>query len=104
MQKRLLSLFHDARTLEEEQGVNILYLAMGVLKWFEDDNSDVERYAPLILVPVSLERGSANERFKLRWRNEDITANLSLQAKMKEDFGLVIPDLSEDDDLDIRPT
>ena len=71
-----------------------------MLKWFEDDNSDVERYAPLILVPVSLERGSANERFKLRWRDEDITANLSLQAKMKADFGLVIPDLSEDDDLD----
>src|SRR5579872_6182181 len=101
LQKRLLSLFHDARTLEEEQGVNILYLAMGVLKWFEDDNSDIERYAPLILVPFSLERGSANERFKLRWRNEDITANLSLQAKMNEDFGLVIPDLSEDDELDV---
>ncbi len=101
LQKRLLSLFHDAKTLEEEQGVNILYLAMGVLKWFEDDNSDLERYAPLILVPVSLERGSANERFKLRWRDEDITANLSLQAKMKAEFGLVIPDLSEDDELDV---
>ncbi len=102
LQKRLLSLFLDAKTLEEEQGVNILYLAMGALKWFEDDNSDVERYAPLILVPVSLERGSANERFKLRWRDEDITANLSLQAKMKADFGLVIPDVLEDDDLDIN--
>jgi very-short-patch-repair endonuclease len=102
LQKRLLSLFHDAKTLEEEQGVNILYLAIGVLKWFEDDNSSVERYAPLILVPVSLERGSANERFKLRWRDEDITANLSLQAKMKAEFGLVIPDLSEDDDLDVN--
>lgn len=102
LQKRLLSLFLDAKTLEEEQGVNILYLAIGMLKWFEDDNSDVERYAPLILVPVSLERGSANERFKLRWRDEDITANLSLQAKMKAEFGLVIPDLSEDDDLDVN--
>ncbi|HVB25807.1 MAG TPA: DUF3320 domain-containing protein [Ktedonobacteraceae bacterium] len=101
LQKRQLSLFYDAKTLEEEQGVNILYLAMGVLKWFEDDNSDVERYAPLILVPVSLERGSANEYFKLRWRDEDITANLSLQAKMRAEFGLVIPDLSEDDELDI---
>lgn len=101
LQKRLLSLFHDAKTLEEEQGVNILYLVMGILKWFEDDNSDVERYAPLILIPVSLERGSANERFKLRWRDEDITANLSLQAKMKAEFGLVIPDLSEDDELDV---
>ena len=102
LQKRLLSLFLDAKTLEEEQGVNILYLAVGMLKWFEDDNSDVERYAPLILVPVSLERGTANEIFKLRWRDEDISANLSLQAKMKAEFGLVLPDLSEDDDLDVN--
>ena len=102
LQKRLLSLFLDANTLEEEQGVNILYLAIGLLKWFEDDNSDVERYAPLILVPVSLERGSANERFKLRWRDEDITANLSLEAKMKAEFGLVFADVPEDDDLDVN--
>src|SRR4051812_37942497 len=27
LQKRLLELYHDARTLEEEQGVNVLFLA-----------------------------------------------------------------------------
>jgi very-short-patch-repair endonuclease len=101
LQKRLLTLYYDAQTFEEEQGVNILYLAIGMLKWFEDDNSEKERYAPLILVPVSLERGTATERFKLRWREEDIAANLSLQAKMKAEFGLIIPDLPQDDDLDV---
>ena len=29
LQKRLLDIWYDARTLEEEQGVNILYLAFG---------------------------------------------------------------------------
>jgi len=38
--KRLLDIWYDARTLEEEQGVNILYLGLGLLKWFEDDKSD----------------------------------------------------------------
>ena len=33
LQKRLLDLYGDARTLEEEQGVNVLYLALGMLKW-----------------------------------------------------------------------
>ena len=42
LQKRLLDIWYDARTLEEEQGVNILYLGLGLLKWFEDDKSDVE--------------------------------------------------------------
>ena len=101
LQKRLLSLYYDAITFEQEQGVNILYLALGMLKWFESDSSDVERYAPLVLVPVSLERGSAAERFKIKWRNEEPAANLSLQAKMKVDFNLIIPDLPEDDDFDI---
>ena len=47
------------KTPEEEQGVNILYLAFGLLKWFEDDKSDTERFAPLVLLPVRLERSSA---------------------------------------------
>ena len=48
LQKRLLSLYFDARTHQEEQGVNILYLAMGFLRLYEDDESDRARWAPLI--------------------------------------------------------
>ena len=38
LQKKLLSIARDARTAEEEQGINILYLAMGFLTWFENEN------------------------------------------------------------------
>src|SRR3979411_2818995 len=34
LQNRLLALYRDARLIMEEQGVNILYLALGRLKWF----------------------------------------------------------------------
>jgi hypothetical protein len=34
VQKRLLDIYCDARTLEEEQGVNILFLGLGTHKWF----------------------------------------------------------------------
>lgn len=101
LQKRLLSLFYDAKTFEEEQGVNILYLAVGMLKWYEAPSSDDARFAPLLLIPVSLERGTAAERFKLRWRNEECATNLSLQAKMKAEFGLALPDLATDEDVDV---
>src|ERR1043165_541827 len=40
LQARLFALFHDARPMMEEQGVNILYLALGYLKWFEADHAD----------------------------------------------------------------
>lgn len=48
LQKRLLDLYVDARTLEEEQGVNILYLALGTLKWIDPANVENVRYAPVI--------------------------------------------------------
>ncbi len=54
LQKRLLDLYHDSKTLEEEQGVNILYLTLGTLKWIDPNNKEKIRYAPLILIPVSL--------------------------------------------------
>ncbi len=98
LQKRLLDLYLDARTLQEEQGVNILYLALGMLKWFEDEKSEKERFAPLILLPVTLDRGSAGERFKLRWLQEEPAANLSLGALMKRQFGLELPQFTEGDE------
>lgn len=56
LQKRLLDLYADARTLEEEQGVNILYLALGTLKWIDPTNATLIRHAPLVLLPVRLGR------------------------------------------------
>lgn len=102
LQKRLLGMFYDARTIIEEQGVNILYLALGMLRWFEDEKSEVERFAPLLLLPVKLERKSASERFALSWIQEDLADNLSLAAKLKADFGLVLPSLPESDQLDTQ--
>ncbi len=101
LQKRLLDIWYDARTLEEEQGVNILFLAFGLLKWFEDDKSNVERFAPLVLLPVRLERSSAADRFHLVWRTEPPSPNVSLQAKMDSEFGLKIEDFGDEDDVDI---
>jgi very-short-patch-repair endonuclease len=101
LQKRLLDIWYDARTLEEEQGVNILYLALGLLRWFEDDKSEVERAAPLVLLPVRLERTSAADRFQLVSRGEPPSPNLSLQAKMDGEFGLKIEDFGDEDDVDI---
>ena len=46
LQKRLLKLSRDARAAEEEQGINILFLAIGFLRWFEDSKSDVLREGP----------------------------------------------------------
>lgn len=100
LQKRLLDLYYDARTLEEEQGVNILFLALASLKWVDPINPANIRYAPLILIPVALERGNAAEKFKLRWRQEDAAANLSLEAYLDRVHGIKLPAFEASDDFD----
>lgn len=101
LQTRLLNTFYFARTSIEEQGVNILYLALGMLKWYEKGNVTDPRLAPLILVPVNLERSSASERFRLRYSGSDIGSNLSLQAKMSAEFSISIPDLDDQEEMDV---
>ena len=98
LQKRLLAMYYDARTFEEEQGVSILYLAVGFLKWFESPTSNKERFAPLLLIPVELERQTAASRFRVRVRDEDIATNLSLQAKLTADFGVTLPNVPDLED------
>ena len=99
LQKKLLKLFYDARTFEEEQGVNTLYLAIGFVKWFEDEKSKIQRQSPLILVPVQLERKSVGTRFSVRWDEGEIATNLSLQAKLKHMFGIELPDIPESEEF-----
>ncbi len=100
LQRRLLDLYSDARTLEEEQGVNILFLTLGSLKWVDPTNKENVRYAPLILIPVSLERGSAAERFKLKLRQEDIASNLSLEAFLDRVHSLRLPAFEPGEEFD----
>lgn len=97
LEKRLLNTYYTARTSLEEQGTNILYLALGMLTWYEAESSEKPRQAPLVLVPVQLERGTVAERFKLRYSGAEIESNLSLQAKLRDSFGLLLP-LSEFDE------
>ena len=100
LQKRLLNTYYTARTAIEEQGVTTLYLALGMLQWYESESSDILRRAPLILIPVEISRTSVRASFRIHYTEEDIGTNLSLQEKLKSEFGLQFPDLPDADDLE----
>lgn len=95
--KKLLKIAREAKTAEEEQGVNILYLALGFLTWFEDQNSTVAREAPLVLLPVELVRNSRTSTYDLRLRDDELITNLPLQQRLNEDFGMKLPTIETDD-------
>lgn len=90
LQKRLFYINQQARSVLEEQGYNILYLALGFLEWTENSDPETKRKAPLILIPVELERKKVKGSFKLRWTGEDIIPNISLQEKLLEQ-GVELP-------------
>ncbi|OZC02389.1 DUF3320 domain-containing protein [Rubricoccus marinus] len=101
LQSRLLASFYTARTIMEEQGVSVLYLALGMLEWYESESASKTRCAPLLLVPVELTRTDVRARFRVKHSGEDVGGNLTLQAKLKGDFGITIPLPDPEEDLDV---
>lgn len=99
LDRRLLALIDDTATLMQEQGVNVLYLAIGFLKWFEPAVPETARYAPLLLIPVTLERGRGGKRYTLTWNDGEIETNLTLKVRLKSDFGILLPDVPATEDL-----
>ena len=98
LQKKLTRLYREARTLEEEQGVNILFLAMGFLHWYEDDEFKILREGPLVLIPVSLVRDTKRSTFTLKVREDDITTNLPLAERLLDQEGIFLPEIPEGED------
>ncbi len=100
LETRLRGIHNKARTAIEESGTNILFLAFGFLEWYESPTSEKEHIAPLYLVPVQLERGSLDRKtgtynYSLTYTGEDLLPNLSLREKLRQDFGMALPDLDD---------
>jgi very-short-patch-repair endonuclease/DNA polymerase III delta prime subunit len=95
LDKKLLKINTEAETYYQEQGIDVLYIALGFLSWYDSENSDIERKAPLILIPVNLNRFSAQERFKLKYTEVDLGTNLTLKAKLKTDFTIELPEFDD---------
>jgi len=96
--RRRLRIAGSAKTAEEEQGVNILYLAIGFLRWRESASSEVQREAPLILLPVRLVRNERTSTYDILCRDEDIATNLPLSERLRQDFGISLPEVEETED------
>jgi KaiC/GvpD/RAD55 family RecA-like ATPase len=99
LQLRLRRLRRDRLTSQEEQGIHTLFLAVAFLRWKEKSQfggEEDEYLAPIILVPVELDRKSVDDPYFIRLSEEDIVANPALIFKLKTDFGIALPELPEE--------
>ena len=90
LRKSLTHLYRTAKTSMEENGANTLYLAVGLLKWFETPSSLKPRYAPILLVPVEIVRKSASSGYVIRSRDEDTMLNITMLELLRQMFDINI--------------
>lgn len=88
LSRAVKELYRSARTALEENGANTLYLAMGLLRWYETARSTRARYAPVILLPVEMVRKSAAQGYVLRLRDDEPQENITMLEKLRQDFGI----------------
>lgn len=88
LESRLTELYRGARTNLQEGGSNTLFLALGFLTWTREGKEGQRYRAPLILVPVTLERKSARSGFTLVLHDDEPRFNPTLQEMLRQDFEL----------------
>lgn len=104
--KRLSSYYHradldsilqyihkNAKVSIEENGSSTLYLAMGLLKWYDRKTPDQARYAPILLLPVELSRRSSLSKFQLKGREEESMINITLLEYLRQEYQINIAGL-----------
>ena len=104
--KRLKDLYRAYKASLEENGANSLFLALGLLRWYEGNASLKPRYAPLILIPINMVRKSAAQGYVIRLSDDEPQMNITLLEMLKQDFGITIQGLdplpSDEHGVDIR--
>lgn len=102
----ITALYRAAKLSLEENGANTLFIALGLLKWFETGVSERSRYAPILLMPVEIVRKSAQKGYIIRSREEDTMMNITLLEMMRQDFGINIGGLNtlpkDDNGVDVK--
>ena len=89
----LLAVYSAARTGLEEGGANTLYLAIGLLRWTEAEKSEAVHLAPLLLIPVTLQRQSVRSGFRLTRHDDEAIVNPTLLHLLKTSFELKVAGL-----------
>ena len=106
LDRSLRRLDEQARLAIEEQGVNTLFLALGMLHFTEADASEQVFNAPLVLLPVELSRKSARSGYRIRAADDEPVVNPALVEYLRLDFGIVVPELPDSatipDDYDLQ--
>lgn len=99
LDKSLRRIAEQARVSIEEQGVNTLFLTLGMLHFKEASASDEVFRAPLVLLPIELCRTSARAGYTVQATDDDPIINPALVEYLSRAHSVVMPCLPDLIDL-----
>ena len=96
MERKCRLLNKEYQRFINEKGTNTLYISFGCLEWYEANHN--KRISPLLLYPIKLseEKSSKGRKHIISGSQSELVVNLSLSKRLKNDFGIELPDLSEE--------
>lgn len=94
MLRRLTALYRQGKTDLEEGGVNTLYLAIGFAEWKVSERDPKSYLAPILLLPVRLQRKSITEGIKISRIDGETIINETLLELLRSQYHLTIPGIS----------
>jgi very-short-patch-repair endonuclease/DNA polymerase III delta prime subunit len=100
LDKRLVATYYSSQASLLEQGAVTLYVALGFLKWKLKADSEEVYSAPLLLIPVELQRASISAGFRLRYSGDEVTPNFCL-VELAKRLSVQMPQLPESRDIQI---
>lgn len=91
---QLVELFRKSNLDLAEGGSNTLFLAVGFLHWKKTATDTRVYRAPLLLLPVRLDRRSVRSGVRLSLLDDEPRMNLTLLEMLRQEFRLEVPELA----------
>jgi len=102
LDRRLRSLYSKYQQFLSDTGINVLRAGFGFLEWYEDKNSDRALHAPLLMLPLTMERVASRSgaRFYVSSGGMQAELNQTLAEKLKS-MNVELPEFEENDTPEI---
>ena len=92
--RMLANIYREAKNSLEEQGANNLFLAIGFLRYFEYEESNAPRYAPILLLNMEIRKSIHGYTIK---RGElETQMNITLTELLRRNYGIELGDLAKE--------
>ena len=96
--RTLLNLRLKAREAQREQGINILFLSIGMLEW--KDVGGQRLRSPLILIPSELRRSGPLQPYRVAAIDDGAVVNPILAHRLRTEYGLELPTMPAEQTAD----